>query len=109
MPEIDHDDLPVGLDVREHTHPDRLATIARLHGVPAPAVERCSVLEIGCGTGGNLAAMAMSLPEARLVGIDPSKKRIETGERELAAAKISNVELRAIDLAKLAGSAGTFD
>ena len=46
------------------THPDRLATLAWLFGVEAAPVQRCRVLEIGCGDGSNLVPMAFGLPES---------------------------------------------
>lgn len=91
------------------THPDRLATIARLHGIASPPVERCRVLEIGCAVGGNLGSIAMSLPNAELVGIDLSEQQIEVGRAAMAAAGIGNVHLCALDLMELGTSLGTFD
>jgi SAM-dependent methyltransferase len=52
------------------THPDRLATLARLFGGRPGPVERCRVLELGCGDGGNLVPMAYALPDSELVGLD---------------------------------------
>src|SRR5262249_16272915 len=52
------------------THPDRLATVAVLHGLPAPDPFRARVLEIGCGAGGNLIAMAAATPGLEAVGVD---------------------------------------
>ena len=40
------------------THPDRLATIALLYGMAPRPVDRCRVLELGCGDGSNLIPMA---------------------------------------------------
>jgi hypothetical protein len=34
---------------RIQTHPDRLATIATLFGMTPAPVERCRMLELGCG------------------------------------------------------------
>lgn len=58
------------------THPDHLAAMARLRGVRAPDPERACVLEIGCGSGGNLLPMAAHLPDARFVGIDLSAEEL---------------------------------
>ena len=52
------------------THPDRLATLATLFGLSPAPVERCRVLELGCGDGGNLLAMAFALPGSTFVGVD---------------------------------------
>ena len=56
------------------THPDRLATLATLYGVPH-AARACRVLELGCGDGGNLLPMAAALPGATFVGIDNAAVR----------------------------------
>lgn len=92
-----------------HTEPDRLATIARLHGIVAPSVERCRVLEVGCAVGGNLASMAAMLPEAQFVGFDLSEGQIEQGRAALAAAGVSNVALCALDIMDVGTSLGNFD
>lgn len=92
-----------------HTDPDRLATIARLHGIDAPPVTRCRVLEIGCARGGNVAAMAMAMPHARFVGVDLSESQIADGRAALEAANIRNVELLALDLSEIGSRLGTFD
>ena len=53
----------------EHSHPDRIAANARMHGLNPAPVDRCRVLELGCGAGGNLVPMACGLPDARFVGV----------------------------------------
>src|SRR5687767_5573842 len=54
------------------THPEILSVVGALSGLrPAPA-DRCRVLEIGCGDGGNLLPMACGLPGSEFVGIEPS-------------------------------------
>lgn len=49
-------------------------------GIAAPA----RILEIGCGTGKNLAALAAAFPEARLVGIDLSSDMLDRARARLA-------------------------
>ena len=65
------------------SHPERLATIARLRGVPAVPVDSCRVLELGCGAGGNLLPLAESLPGSEFLGIDLSAQQVEIAERNL--------------------------
>jgi SAM-dependent methyltransferase len=100
--------VPFTARVHPNGHPDRLAVIARLHGIPAPAIEDARILEIGCGEGGNLAAIAATLPKARIVGIDLSADRIATGGAALQAAGITNVDLRVADVTTTK-RLGTFD
>ena len=44
------------------THPNRLATLATLHGLEPPDPFDGRVLEVGCGAGGNLMAMVAATP-----------------------------------------------
>jgi len=91
------------------SHPDRLAVIARLHGIAAPPVAKARVLDIGCAGGGNLASMAMSLPNADLFGIDISAAQIEEGRAAIAGAGIGNVTLQELDFEAARNSLKTFD
>lgn len=104
-----YDDLPYGGIAFRETHPGRLAAIARLLGLSPPPVETCRVLELGCAEGGNLLAMADSLPGAQLVGIDLSGRQIATGNARAKAEGMGNVELLHMDLMEVDDSLGTFD
>jgi SAM-dependent methyltransferase len=107
--EESYDDVPYEGQGFHQSHPDRMATLARLHGVDAPPVAIARVLEVGCGPGGNLAPMAASLPDARFVGVDLSKNHVELGVARLAAAGIANVELHHANLTSLGETLGAFD
>src|ERR1700760_2517985 len=61
------------------THPDRLATVAMLHGLEPPDPFRARVLELGGGAGGNLIAMAAATPGIRAVGVDLALTAVEEG------------------------------
>ncbi len=91
------------------THPDRLATIARLCGLQTAAVDDCQVLELGCGAGGNLLPMADSLPRSGFVGIDLSAQQIAIGREYLTVAGLTNVRMEARDILSLDASIGRFD
>lgn len=95
------------------THPDRLATMARLLGRTPASIENCRVLEIGCAAGGNLLPMAYTLPNAEFVGIDYSARQIEDGRARIAELGLANVKLVCADLgaldATLEAELGTFD
>lgn len=92
-----------------HTHPNHLASLAALCGLPMPEVESCRVLEIACGTGFNLLAMGRSLPQARFVGIDLSARQIEHGRGLAAEAGVTNVELQTGRLEEIGAGWGMFD
>ncbi|HEX7615261.1 MAG TPA: class I SAM-dependent methyltransferase, partial [Thermoanaerobaculia bacterium] len=90
------------------THPDRLATIAALHGLPAAPPERCRVLEMGCGQGGNLIPMAYVLPGSTFLGVDAAGSAVARGREQIAALGLTNVTLVHADLLD-AADLGTFD
>jgi methyltransferase-like protein/2-polyprenyl-3-methyl-5-hydroxy-6-metoxy-1,4-benzoquinol methylase len=104
-----YDEMPYINSAFAQTHPDRLATIARLFGVPAPDIETCRVLELGCASGDNLIPMALGLPAARFVGIDLSPRQIDDGVSMVRALGLDNIALRQGDIAGVDASWGTFD
>lgn len=91
------------------THPDRLAVVAQLRGLPGVDVERCRVLEIGCAGGGNLIPMAEHLPNSQFLGIDLSAAQIDSGASVIREVGINNVELRCQNLMDFPKDAGQFD
>jgi SAM-dependent methyltransferase len=90
------------------THPDRLAVLATLYGLSPAPPERCRVLELGCGDGGNLVPMAYTLRESEFIGIDLAPSAVTRGHSTIAALGLSNVSLIAADLSSVSGL-GTFD
>ncbi len=91
------------------THPDRLATLATLHGMSPPPVDRCRVLELGCASGANLVPMAYELPGSDFLGIDLSRRQIAEGQQFIDALGLENIRLVADDLSTLDASIGPFD
>ena len=92
------------------THPDRLATVARLHGLRPPDPRSARVLELGCGAGGNLIAMAVATPGIVALGIDLASEPVAEGNRAIAEIGLENVELRQEDVSSLTnGELGEFD
>lgn len=78
-------------------------------GMAPPPLERCRVLELGCANGANLLPVAMTYPQARLVGIDLSPRQINDGHALLAELNVSNLELRAMSILDVDESFGGFD
>ena len=72
--------------------------------VAGPLHERRSVLDIGCGRGGGLAALLADNPGLQAVGIDQSLVSLS-----LARARVPRVDFRAADFARLPVAAGAFD
>src|SRR5882757_2715208 len=91
------------------THPDRLAVIATLFGMSPAPPERCRVLEIGCGDGGNLVPMAFEMPESHFTGFDLSWTAVESGRALAAQAGIGNVSLDVHDLTTYVPEPGAYD
>jgi S-adenosylmethionine-diacylgycerolhomoserine-N-methlytransferase len=52
-----------------------------------------AVLEVGCGTGRNLAILAKRHPDAHFFGLDASAKMLENADAKMDAARIENVTL----------------
>lgn len=75
------------------THPDRLATLGRLFGMPTADPTTARVLEIGCGDGGNLLPIAESIPLAELTGFDLSEGAIASAKQVARRFTIQNVHL----------------
>jgi methyltransferase-like protein/2-polyprenyl-3-methyl-5-hydroxy-6-metoxy-1,4-benzoquinol methylase len=91
------------------THPDRLATLATLFGMAPAPVDRCRVLELGCGDGANLIPMALALPESRFVGIDLAGRPIAQGKELAETLGLKNLSLRQLDVLDLTPQFGQFD
>jgi methyltransferase-like protein/2-polyprenyl-3-methyl-5-hydroxy-6-metoxy-1,4-benzoquinol methylase len=104
-----YDEIPYPGSPYSQTHPDRLATLAILFGMTPAPVERCRVLELGCGDGGNLIPMAFGLPESRFTGIDLAESAIVRGQELIAGLPLSNVQLRHLDLMDFDSRFGEFD
>src|SRR6188472_2226436 len=105
-----YDDVPYSNFPYAQTHPDRLATVAILHGLQPPDPFHARVLEIGCGAGGNLMAMAAATPGIRAVGVDLAAVAIEDGRAVAAAVGLDNIQLRRGDVRELTdGQLGQFD
>jgi len=104
-----YDEIPYPGNAYPETHPDRLATIGVLFGMEPPAIRCCRVLDIGCGEGSNIIPMAVSLPQAELVGIDLADKPIRQAQALMDQAGLANVTVRAMDLADVAPDFGQFD
>src|SRR5262249_7261878 len=104
-----YDQVPYDARPRYATHPDCLATLARLLGMSPAPVERCRVLELGCSTGGNLLPLAEALPNTTFVGVDLSSRPIETGPQVAAALGLDNLHREARSILDIDPSFGEFD
>jgi SAM-dependent methyltransferase len=94
---------------QQETHFTRLATLGALYGIPPVPLENTRVLELGCGAGANLIAMAYQYPECRFAGIDLSRRAIEAGSELVGELGLENIELRYCDLMEVTEPFGRFD
>lgn len=104
-----YDEVPYPSAVYSQTHPDRLAVIATLSGMKPAPVEHCRVLELGCGDGFNLIAMAYGLPGSEFVGIDLAAQPIARGVAIVERLGLANISLQARDVAEAGPELGEFD
>jgi len=91
------------------THIARLAAIGRIFTLPTADPRQARVLELGCGSGVNLLAMAQLYPEAELIGIDTSSSHIRLAEEARSATGLGNARFIHGDVAQLGEDLGTFD
>ncbi len=104
-----YDAIPYPTVPFPESHPDRLAAIAKLFGMVAPAPATCRVLELGCSTGGNLIAIAQMYPQSRCIGIDASSNQIADGWKTIGELGAKNIELRHLDILDAGNDFGEFD
>jgi len=81
------------------THPDHLALLARLHGLSPADPDDCRVVELACGDGSNVIAMAAASTGVRVAGIDLEAGAIARGQALAGELGLSDrVDLRVADL-----------
>jgi SAM-dependent methyltransferase len=104
-----YDRVPYGGGAHPQTFPPHLAALAILAGLEPPDPETAHVLELGCADGGNLLAMAESLPRGRFTGIDLAPRHIEIARGLAGELHLPNVDLRVLSILDVTPSLGTFD
>ena len=93
-----YDELPYRSFPIEWTAPEWLALVSLLHGGPRPPRRGYRVLELGCGNGANLLALAHYRPHASFVGLDGGARALATAEARRAELALANLELVHADL-----------
>jgi methyltransferase-like protein/2-polyprenyl-3-methyl-5-hydroxy-6-metoxy-1,4-benzoquinol methylase len=92
------------------THPNRLATVGFLRGMEPAPINRCRVLELGCGTGINLIGMAFQLPASEFIGLDLARRPIASGQSLVQELGLENIALHSMDVSKASSEQfGRFD
>jgi methyltransferase-like protein/SAM-dependent methyltransferase len=80
------------------SHPNRLATVGYLRGMQPAPIDRCRVLELGCGAAGNLIPMAFQLPASEFIGLDLAKLPIASAQSFVTKLGLANITLHSMDL-----------
>lgn len=91
------------------THPDRLASLALAFGLNPPDPATSRVMDVGCGSGGNILPMAACMPDARFLGFDLSETAIAAAVQRRDLLGLDNVSLKVLDLMQFPEDAGQFD
>jgi len=105
-----YDDIPYPSYTFPKTFPDRLATMAALYGMKSADPANCRVLELGCGDGTNLLAMAYMTPGSTFTGIDLSKLHIDRAKKSAEWIGGQNINFLQADVTEIdARELGEFD
>lgn len=93
------------------THPQHIATIARLFGLTPPPLETARVLELGCASGGNLFSLALTHPKAKFTGMDLSGEQIALADKHKDILGLKNIDFVQQDITEydLKANKGKFD
>ncbi len=91
------------------SHPDRLATIASLFGMQPAPIDRCRVLELGCGAGANLLPMAQRHPDSTFVGISGSLRQVQQARQSAQEHELGNVQFEELAPGRVGEQLGMFD
>ncbi|HMP42988.1 MAG TPA: class I SAM-dependent methyltransferase, partial [Roseiflexaceae bacterium] len=104
-----YDAVPYQSVALPSTYPGHLYALATLLGMRPAAPQQCRVLEIGCADGGNLLAMAATLPHSTFYGIDLSQRQIDTARELRNTLGLQNVTLEQRDIQAIGADFGSFD
>src|SRR5205809_961589 len=107
--QLSYEQTPYMVSAFAPSHPDRLASTARLCGMKPAPVESCRVLELGCASGGNLIPMAEALPNSTFVGIDFAASHIRSARTLAGELQLKNIEFLEKDLLQIGQDLGFFD
>lgn len=107
LPHTFIDELPYTSQAMSYTHPNHLATIARIFGMQAAQPQR--ILELACGDGSNILGIAQSLPQSECFAIDKSETKIIQARQVADKARLQNIRFKIMDILELDERIGTFD
>ena len=108
----DYDRVAYPSMAHPQTFAEALAVKGLLRGLEVAPPDRARVLELGCGDGFNLAAMAVSRPGASYTGIDYAAEAIGRGRQMVGELGLNQIRLETADirtLDRLEPQLGEFD
>ena len=92
-----------------HGHPARLAAVAHLFGLEAPAPDAARVLEIGSAGGGDIIPLAAQHPRGIFLGLESSAALARRGNERVARLGLLNIRILPGDLASFDWQFRSFD
>lgn len=104
-----YDDVPYESLPFAQSHPDRMATIAKLFGLNPAPIDNCRILELGSAAGGHIIPIAYCYPKSQVVGIDLSQVQITEGQQMVDALGLKNIELKPMSISDVTAELGLFD
>ena len=105
-----YDELPYPSFTFPQTNPDRLSTLAILHGLTPVSPSKCRYLELGCGDGTNIAYSATIFRDSEFFGIDLSTRHIDRARETSSVLDLNNTQFEAVNILDLdANELGEFD
>lgn len=93
-----YDEVPYTSHPFPQSHPNRLATIAHLHGMTPAPLAKARVLELACSSGGNIVPIAEQFPGCSVTGVDASERAIREGNERVKRSRLENVKLLCADI-----------
>lgn len=102
-PANEYDEVPYICQAIPNTAPDHIALCSMWAGGPMPPTDSYHAMELGCGDGANLIALAFYHPNSTFVGIDNSSVHIASAKTNAAALKLANLRFECIDICELPG------
>ncbi len=94
----EYETLPYPHYVHPLSDPARSAVLGRLFGLRPADPRQARVLELGCGSGSNLLAMAARFPGSQFLGLDFSAPDIAAAQAVATEAGLTNIEFQQADL-----------
>jgi methyltransferase-like protein/SAM-dependent methyltransferase len=104
-----YDDFPYANYSFSYACPEHLYTIAKVFGLKPSSVDTAKVLDMGCGSGGNIMGFAGRYPKSHSIGVDLSKVQIDYGNNIVDKLGLTNIDLKHMSITDIDESFGKFD